>query len=70
MNRHEQYFYVFDASVLYVPWSPRTDESVPATAVFVFVFPAGYGVLGNKQLEMEVAERKLEVEGRQYEMQP
>ena len=66
---HEQYFYIFDASVLYILSCCCTNFSVPATAVFVFVFPARYGVLGNKQLEREVEARKLEFAGREYEMQ-
>jgi len=35
------------------------DLRVLATAVFVFVFPGRYGVLGGKQLDQKIAERKI-----------
>jgi len=43
---HERYFYIFDASVLYVLSCFCTNYSVPATSVFLFFFHVRYGVWG------------------------
>jgi hypothetical protein len=57
INTCEAYFYALDATMM-----------VPATAIFVIFFPAKFGVLSNKQLRHEEAQ-KLETHNR-YELNP
>jgi hypothetical protein len=66
VNTNERFFYIFDASMMYAPTFPESHFRVPATGIFVFFFPAKYGVLSNKQLGRQIEARKQ----RQYELQP